>query len=81
MSARFALNARRGVTQMTDRNDRIRELAFFFWEEEGCPDGQEKRHWRAAQAIVEEEDAAADERKIVEGEPPGESSAEDAPSI
>jgi hypothetical protein len=34
---------------MTDRNDRIREFAYFLWLEEGCPDGQAERHWSAAE--------------------------------
>ncbi len=65
-----------GVTQMKDRNERAREIAFFMWQEEGCPEGQEKRHWRTAQAIIEEEDAAEQERKIVSGEPSDESATE-----
>ena len=40
---------------MTDRNDRIRELAYFLWLEEGCPEGAAERHWLAAEALVESE--------------------------
>jgi hypothetical protein len=54
---------------MTDRHDRIRELAYFLWLEEGCPEGAEERHWLAAEAIVSAEPL---ERKRIEGEPPGE---------
>jgi len=61
---------------MKDRNDRIRELAFSLWEGEGCPEGQEDRHWREAEAALEQDM----ERKIAEGEPQGESFAEDHPS-
>jgi Protein of unknown function (DUF2934) len=51
---------------MTDREERIRELAYFLWLEEGCPEDAAERHWLAAEALVE-----ADERKRIEGEPPG----------
>jgi Protein of unknown function (DUF2934) len=56
-------------TIMPDRNARIRELAYFLWLEEGCPEGQEERHWLAAEALLESDPL---ERKRVEGEPPGE---------
>jgi Protein of unknown function (DUF2934) len=52
-----------------DRNDRIREIAYFLWLDEGCPDGEAERHWSAAEAMLESEPV---ERKRVEGEPPGE---------
>ena len=38
---------------MTDRNDRIRELAHVLWLEEGCPEGEAERHWLAAEALLE----------------------------
>ena len=53
---------------MTDREDRIREFAYFLWVEEGYPDGQAERHWQAAETRLDAEDL---ERKSVEGEPPG----------
>jgi DUF2934 family protein len=56
-------------TIMPDRNARIRELAYFLWLEEGCPEGQEERHWLAAEALLESDPL---ERKRIEGEPPGE---------
>ena len=56
-------------TILPDRNARIRELAYFLWLEEGCPDGQAERHWQAAEALL---DADPLERKRIEGEPPGE---------
>jgi hypothetical protein len=56
-------------TILPDRNARIRELAYFLWLEEGCPDGQAERHWQAAEALLESDPV---ERKRVEGEPPGE---------
>jgi hypothetical protein len=54
---------------MTDRNDRIREMAYFLWLEEGCPEGAAERHWLAAETLIESEPL---ERKRIEGEPPGE---------
>lgn len=40
------------------REQRIRELAHHIWEAEGCPSGQEQRHWYAATRLVEAEDSA-----------------------
>ena len=40
-----------------EREQRIRELAHHIWEAEGCPAGQELRHWYAATRLVEAEDA------------------------
>ena len=54
---------------MTDRNDRIREIAYFLWLEEGCPEGAAERHWLAAETRLESDPL---ERKRIEGEPPGE---------
>jgi hypothetical protein len=59
-----------------DRNDRIREIAYFLWIDEGCPEGEEVRHWTTAESV---HDAEASERKRIEGEPPGEPVA-DAPT-
>ena len=62
---------------MTDRDDRIREIAYFLWLDEGCPEGEEERHWTTAEALLESE---PEQRKRIEGEPPGEPK-ERAPSI
>jgi hypothetical protein len=40
---------------VTDRNDRIRELAYFLWLEEGCLEGAAERHWLAAETLIEAE--------------------------
>ena len=53
---------------MTDREDRIRQLAYFLWLEEGCPQGEAERHWQAAEVLFESEPV---ERKEREGQPPG----------
>ena len=54
---------------MTDRDERIREIAYFLWLEEGCPEGAAERHWLAAETRLESDPL---ERKRIEGEPPGE---------
>jgi Protein of unknown function (DUF2934) len=54
---------------MTDHNDRIREIAYFLWLDEGCPEGEAERHWSKAEMMVDSEPS---ERKRIEGEPPGE---------
>jgi Protein of unknown function (DUF2934) len=51
---------------MADREDRIRELAYLLWLEEGYPEGQAERHWLTAEALIESE---APERKRIEGKP------------
>lgn len=38
-----------------DRNDleeRIRRRAYRLWQEDGCPDGQDQRHWEKARMLV-----------------------------
>jgi hypothetical protein len=54
---------------VNDRDRRVREIAYFLWMEEGFPEGEAERHWHAAEALYDSEDA---ERKSIEGEPPGE---------
>jgi Protein of unknown function (DUF2934) len=63
-----------------DRNDRIREIAYFLWLEEGSPDGEDERHWTTAEALLLSE---PEQRKRIEGEPPGDpvSPVNDAPPI
>jgi hypothetical protein len=64
---------------MNSRDDRIREIAHRLWEEDGRPPGEDARHWQMAESAAEQEEAEEAERKIVEGVPPGETPAEDAP--
>jgi hypothetical protein len=52
---------------MTDRKQRIREIAYFLWLEEGCPEGEADRHWLAAEGLVEDELL---EGKSIKGETP-----------
>ena len=38
---------------MTDRERRIRELAYSIWLQEACPEGQAERHWAMAKRAIE----------------------------
>jgi hypothetical protein len=58
----------KGSDAMTQREQRIRDIAYFLWESEGCPDDRAELHWSAAEAIVAAEDAKARER-VVEPSP------------
>jgi Protein of unknown function (DUF2934) len=40
---------------MTEREQRVREIAHRLWEEEGRPPDQEKRHWATAERMFEAE--------------------------
>jgi Protein of unknown function (DUF2934) len=42
---------------MEDREQRIREIAYRIWEDEGRQSDQADRHWQMAELIVAEEDA------------------------
>ena len=35
-----------------ERESRIREAAYFIWENEGRTDGEAKRHWAEAEELV-----------------------------
>jgi hypothetical protein len=55
-----------------ERDQRIREIAYFLWQEEGCPDDSADRHWAAAEAVVNAEDQQRDNgRGDARGEPLG----------
>jgi hypothetical protein len=40
---------------MSDRNDRVRESAYFLWLEEGRPEDAAERHWLAAEGLIDDE--------------------------
>jgi hypothetical protein len=44
---------------MADREQQVREIAHRLWEEEGCPSGEDKRHWATAENIVAQSDHAS----------------------
>lgn len=48
---------------MADRDDRIRELAYLLWLEEGYPEGQAERHWLMAETLIESEPPRKARRK------------------
>jgi hypothetical protein len=41
-------------------SQRVREIAYRLWQEEGCPEGEALRHWFAAKAIFDSEEAEHD---------------------
>ena len=43
---------------MSSEDQRIREFAYQIWQSEGCPHGQEERHWEMARKLVEAENGA-----------------------
>jgi Protein of unknown function (DUF2934) len=54
---------------MTDREQRIRDIAYFLWLEEGSPEGGAERHWLEAEGLAASE---PEEEARVEGELPAE---------
>ena len=52
---------------MIDRNDRIRENAYFLWLEEGRPEDAAERHWLAAEGLIED---GPDEGESIDGGTP-----------
>jgi hypothetical protein len=52
---------------MNDRDQHIREIAYYLWEHEGCPEDQAERHWSAAVAVVEAQDAEGENREDPRG--------------
>jgi hypothetical protein len=48
---------------MADRDERIRELAYLLWLEEGYPEGQAERHWLTAEILIESESRTKAPRK------------------
>lgn len=40
---------------MSSEEQRIREFAYQIWQSEGCPHGQDERHWEMARKLVEAE--------------------------
>ena len=40
---------------MTDREEWVRQIAYFLWLDEGSPEGEAERHWLAAEGLIEAE--------------------------
>jgi Protein of unknown function (DUF2934) len=57
-------------TDMTNREERIRQRAHEIWEAEGRPEGQADRHWSRAAEDLDREDTAI-QREGIAGEKPG----------
>lgn len=57
------------MRQDHEKDQRIREIAYFLWQEEGCPEDSADRHWAAAVAVANAEDES---RGDGEGDPRGE---------
>lgn len=45
--------------------NRIKEVAYSIWENEGCPDGKNSEHWAMAEVIVKKEIAKKPKKKTV----------------
>jgi hypothetical protein len=39
-----------------ERQQRIREIAYFLWQEEGCPPDRAEHHWMTAETVVDGQD-------------------------
>ena len=50
------------------REHRIRERAYAIWEEEGCPEGNDREHWLRAEAEIAAEERDAAEEAALEAE-------------
>ncbi len=46
-----------------NRDEEIRQVAYKLWQEEGCPDGYEVKHWLKAETILLEEKRPKSEPK------------------
>ena len=49
---------------MTDRDERIRQIAYFVWLDAGSPEGEAERHWLEAEGLIEPDPV---EGKTIEG--------------
>ena len=43
---------------MSSDEQRIRDFAYQIWQSEGCPHGEDERHWEMARKLVEAEKGA-----------------------
>jgi hypothetical protein len=48
---------------MSDRDERVREIAYFLWLDEGSPEGEAERHWLVAEGLVEPEPVEGERRE------------------
>ncbi len=47
--------------KQSEFEQRIRERAYFLWQQEGCPEGRAEAHWTLACMLEAERDAYVDE--------------------
>jgi hypothetical protein len=56
---RFAQVERaRLIEDERNASQRVREIAYRLWQEEGCPEGEALRHWFAAKSLFERDKGA-----------------------
>jgi hypothetical protein len=48
---------------MINRDERVREIAYFLWLDGGSPEGEAERHWLAAEGLVEPEAVEGEYRR------------------
>ena len=63
---------RKPDAQAPDTQAGVRETAYYLWEREGRPDGQDREHWERANAekasgARRQEEHIEDEEKILDG--------------
>ena len=56
--------------QQRERERRVRETAYFLWEDEGRPEGEAERHWPAAEELVNSEADRENGQTASERRPP-----------
>lgn len=49
------------MSNESDREERIRQMAHRIWESEGRPQGQSERHWKMAERLVQASEESAGE--------------------
>lgn len=63
----------------TDRNEQIRRRAYWIWEEEGSPMGEDLRHWSMAEAELEASKEGSSAEAVTAGTPEMDISTGDEP--
>jgi hypothetical protein len=41
-----------------ERQNRVRQCAYYLWEADGCPHGRDREYWQRAEAMISIEDSA-----------------------
>ena len=53
-----------------DRDEEIRQLAYKFWQEAGCPNGSDLQHWLKAQEFWQENHRSENQTKASKAKKP-----------